>query len=109
MAVGFPYYQLDCLDHNDELKAQIRIMVREWNTQANFEDFVAGTAASANTAGQDDPYDVGFDEDNDDFYDHKSLQDLGANPYSSFGLTAGASLDSIVSNPSDYYMSFPAE
>ena len=108
-AKGFPYYQLDCLDHDEELKAQIRIMVREWNTQANFEDFVAGTLASADTAGQGDPYDVGFDEDNDDYYDYKSLEDNGWLNYSSFMLNDGASLDSILSNASNFYMSFPAE
>lgn len=120
MAIGFPYYQIDCLDHDFELKAQIRVMVREWNTLSAFEDFVDGTSSNADTNSTDDPYDNGVDEYLDDYQDWKDLQ---ANSTVSFdqslystdsGFRAyyelSGSLDTdLLWNDSDFYMGFPAQ
>lgn len=36
-----PYYLFQCYDHAEELLAEIRLVVREWNTQAEFDKILA--------------------------------------------------------------------
>lgn len=110
MAVGNPYYQMDCLDHANELKAQIRILVREWNTLEAFESFSSGSSANSNITGSGDPWNVSLNEELNDFCDWKDWEDAftacagDSVGYSDFGLE-GTYLENedLIFNPSDYY------
>jgi len=112
MAIGFPFYQIDCLDHDFELKAQIRVMVREWNTQAQFDSFASGSSGNPDVVGSSDLYSNGTSEQLDDYQDWKALEDASAVSFSqSVGLTyfqLNASIDSqMIWNVSNFYMAFP--
>lgn len=122
-AFGYPVFEIDCLDHAYELKAQIRIQIREWNLSSEYAKFVAGTSATSNSEDVSDPYGTGVNEQEEDFCDYRGLQrdtsgaDTTAgneltcsyNTYGSFGLSTSVETLGLVRNPSDFYGVIPAE
>lgn len=123
LAIGFPYYQIDCLDHDFELKAQIRVLIREWNTNSNFDAWLASpsdaqalaTASGPDASGVGDPYSNGVDEFLDDYKDWNAYENGTVTQYDSavspayFQLENNAVYGAIVYNNSDFFLPFPIQ
>lgn len=71
-----PYYEFSCLDKAFELKSRLRLMIREWNTEAQFDLGATGDPEASGAEGA--PF-TGYD--NNDFADWADLLDNAATSY----------------------------
>lgn len=63
----YPYYLFECLDRSKELTARIRVSIREWNLESEFQIGATGDPDSSGT-------ESGFDNPNvNDYYDLKDV------------------------------------
>ena len=69
---GYPYITWSCMDKAKEIKHRIHLIIREWNTRAEFEEFKSGGTGDpdvADTEGGDCEY---YEQDDDNIGDfHK--------------------------------------
>ncbi len=70
-AYASPYYYYQCVNEAGEIHAQIRMMVREWNTVSEFKKL--SNTADANVTGNE-PY---FPDSYNDRRDWKDITDIG--------------------------------
>ena len=73
---GYPYFTWSCLDKAEEVKHRIHLVIREWNTQEEFNTF------KETEGGRGDPDGVGLEGSSCDYYDSSEkniLKDTNCN------------------------------
>ncbi len=88
-----PYYQFTCLDNHEEVKARIRIMVRDWNSAA---EYALGALGNPDAGGSETNFGSG---PINDYLDFKDIGNLSfASPFSNDTSIAVPDIDSFPHN-----------
>jgi len=110
------YYQYDCLDTNFEVKARIRVSVREWNLRSELLLLLAGSSANSDSTGNETPPSQSSSDTSptpsagpkNDFLDWYDVDGAASylRPYTSFGFTTLGTPSNYIPYPVSNYRGF---